>query len=119
MTEKIALITGANKSLGYATAQGLGRGGVTVLVGARSPERGEAAAARLRAEGHDAAFVHLDVTDHQTVAAAKHVEATYGSLDIPVNNAGIALAYGNRNTGGLTVAATRKTSRPTCSASSP
>ncbi|WP_026924078.1 SDR family oxidoreductase [Glycomyces arizonensis] len=109
MTEKIALITGANKGIGYATAQGLGKAGVTVLVGARSPERGEQAAAKLRAEGHDAAFVRLDVTDRQTItAAAEHVEATYGKLDILVNNAGIALADGGWNTSELTVATTRK-----------
>ncbi|WP_026929141.1 SDR family NAD(P)-dependent oxidoreductase [Glycomyces tenuis] len=109
MNDKIALITGANKGIGYATAQGLGEAGVTVLVGARSPERGEAAAARLRAEGHDAAFVRLDVTDAATVtAAARHVEEAYGKLDILVNNAGIALADGGWSTSELTLATARK-----------
>jgi NAD(P)-dependent dehydrogenase (short-subunit alcohol dehydrogenase family) len=109
MSNRIALVTGANKGIGYATAQGLGGKGVTVLVGARSPERGEKAAAKLRAEGHDAHFIHLDVTDQPTAtAAAKHVETTYGKLDILVNNAGIAMADGDWNTSELTLATTRK-----------
>ncbi|HEU5127844.1 MAG TPA: SDR family NAD(P)-dependent oxidoreductase [Glycomyces sp.] len=109
MDNKIALITGANKGIGYAAAQALGKEGLTVLVGARSPERGEAAAAALRAEGGDARFVRLDVTDPQSVvAAAEHVEAAWGRLDVLVNNAGIALADGGWNTSELTVATARK-----------
>ncbi|HEY1180339.1 MAG TPA: SDR family oxidoreductase [Phytomonospora sp.] len=90
MTTKIALVTGANKGIGLDIARGLGKAGATVLVGARSVERGEAAAATLRSEGHEAAFVRLDVTDAETIAAAaKHIEEAYGRLDILVNNAGI------------------------------
>lgn len=90
MTTKIALVTGANKGIGLEIARGLGKAGVTVLVGARSPERGEAAVATLRAEGHDAAFVRIDVTDAGSVtAAAEQVDAAYGRLDILVNNAAI------------------------------
>jgi NAD(P)-dependent dehydrogenase (short-subunit alcohol dehydrogenase family) len=109
MTKKIALITGANKGIGFATAQALGKEGNTVLIGARSPERGKQAAKTLGEEGIEAEFVHLDVTDEETVAAAaKQVEERYGRLDILVNNAGIALADGNWNTSELTVATARK-----------
>ncbi len=70
MTTQIALITGANKGIGFETARILGRDGITVLLGARSAERGEQAAATLKAEGIDARFVRLDVTDADTVEAA-------------------------------------------------
>ncbi|HZE41066.1 MAG TPA: SDR family oxidoreductase [Stackebrandtia sp.] len=95
MTKKIALITGANKSIGFEVARGLGAQGVTVLVGARSPERGEAAVKTLRGENIDAVFVQLDVTDADSIAAATaRVEAEYGRLDILVNNAGVAMVEG-------------------------
>jgi NAD(P)-dependent dehydrogenase (short-subunit alcohol dehydrogenase family) len=87
---KIVLITGANKGIGFATARELGRAGHTVLLGARDPGRGEAAAAELADEGLDARFVRLDVTDPGLIAAAAGlIGAEYGRLDILVNNAGI------------------------------
>ncbi|MCC3762306.1 SDR family oxidoreductase [Glycomyces sp. TRM65418] len=109
MTKNIAIITGANKGIGIEIARGLGKRGLTVLVGARSAERGETAAATLRDEGLDAHFLHLDVTDETIVAAAaKQVEEQYGKLDVLVNNAAIALADGDWNTSELTVATARK-----------
>jgi NAD(P)-dependent dehydrogenase (short-subunit alcohol dehydrogenase family) len=90
MTTQIALITGANKGIGFETSRILGGEGITVLLGARSAERGEQAAAALRAEGSDARFVRLDVTDARTVeAAAALVDAEFGRLDILINNAAI------------------------------
>ncbi|MDN3238746.1 SDR family oxidoreductase [Glycomyces tritici] len=106
---RIALVTGANKGIGFHIARALGKQGHTVLVGARSEERGETAAAALREEGLDARFLHLDVTDETSVAAAaKRVEDDFDHLDILVNNAGIALADGDWNTSELTVATARK-----------
>jgi len=90
-TTTIALITGANKGLGYETARSLAARGVTVLIGARDPERGRAAAQKLAAEGADARFVQVDVTDAASItAAAEHIDAAFGRLDILVNNAGIS-----------------------------
>ena len=66
-SSSVALITGANKGIGYATARMLGAVGLTVLVGARDEGRGAAAAAALSAEGIDARPVRLDVTDAQSV----------------------------------------------------
>jgi NAD(P)-dependent dehydrogenase (short-subunit alcohol dehydrogenase family) len=87
---KIALITGANKGIGYELARQLGEEGVTVLVAARNAKLGNAATAKLRAEGADAHFIELDVTKPQTIAkAAQTIRTQYGRLDILVNNAAI------------------------------
>jgi NAD(P)-dependent dehydrogenase (short-subunit alcohol dehydrogenase family) len=94
---KVALVTGANKGIGYEIARGLGAAGVTVLVGARDAARGEEAAEKLAAEGYTAVPVVLDVTDPLSVsAAAARVEREYGRLDILVNNAGILIERGQR-----------------------
>ena len=91
MSEKVALITGANKSIGFETARQLAQKGYTVLIGARSEERGEKAAQTLRDEGLQAHFVKLDLDDKATIdAAAQSVEAQFGHLDALVNNAGVA-----------------------------
>lgn len=93
--KKIALITGANKGLGFETARQLAKQNIKVLIGARDETRGREAAEKLRNEGFDAEFVHVDVTDEKTIeAAAKYVEENFGKLDILVNNAGIANEYG-------------------------
>ncbi|MEU1160726.1 SDR family oxidoreductase [Streptomyces sp. NPDC005921] len=88
--QKTALVTGANKGIGYEIAAGLGALGWRVGVGARDAERREAAVAKLRAGGADAFGVPLDVTDDASVtAAARLVEDHAGRLDTLVNNAGI------------------------------
>jgi len=92
----IALITGANKGIGFATAQLLGARDVTVLVGARDEERGRQAERALRDGGADAHFVQLDVTDDKSVRqAAEWIDAAHGRLDILINNAGIARGDGD------------------------
>jgi NAD(P)-dependent dehydrogenase (short-subunit alcohol dehydrogenase family) len=89
-TNKVALITGANKGIGLETARQLGKTGVTVLVGARDAGRGETAAQTLRGEGIDARFVPLDVTNAASLADAAHtIGQDFGHLDILVNNAGV------------------------------
>src|SRR5262249_40822511 len=94
-TNKVALITGANKGIGYEVARQLGQQSITVLIGARDEAKGEAAAEKLRAEGLDAQAVQLDVTDAATIdATKKFVEDKFGKLDILVNNAGITGGYG-------------------------
>jgi NAD(P)-dependent dehydrogenase (short-subunit alcohol dehydrogenase family) len=88
MTETtIALVTGANKGIGFATVRRLAERGWTVLLGARDAERGTAAAETLHG---DVTVLPLDVTSDESVAAAvKEVESRYGRLDVLVNNAGI------------------------------
>ena len=87
---KVALVTGANKGIGYEIAAGLGALGWSVGVGARNEKRREAAVDKLRAAGADAFGVPLDVTDDASVtAAARLMEERAGRLDVLVNNAGI------------------------------
>jgi NAD(P)-dependent dehydrogenase (short-subunit alcohol dehydrogenase family) len=98
-TKKIALITGANKGIGFETARQLGALGMTVLVGARDETLGREAAQKLQAEGIDARPVQIDVTDDASVqAAAARIEADYGRLDVLVNNAGTPTISRVRNT---------------------
>jgi NAD(P)-dependent dehydrogenase (short-subunit alcohol dehydrogenase family) len=88
-TQKIALVTGANKGIGYEIAAGLGRLGWKVGVGARDAARREEAVEKLRAGGAEVFGVPLDVTDDDSVAAAAALLEEVGGLDAVVNNAGI------------------------------
>ncbi|MET8291622.1 MULTISPECIES: SDR family oxidoreductase [Streptomyces] len=91
MTERtIALVTGANKGIGYQIAAGLGTLGWSVGVGARDDQRRSAAVEKLRAAGIDAFAVPLDVTDDASAtAAARLIDEQAGRLDVLVNNAAI------------------------------
>lgn len=92
-TNRIALVTGANKGIGLAIARQLGAGGHSVWLGCRDAERGEAAAEMLRKAGIDAHVVQLDVTNASSVTtAAATVEREAGRLDVLVNNAGLMFA---------------------------
>ena len=89
--QKIALVSGANKGIGYEIAAGLGALGYLVGVGARDDGRREDAVEKLRAAGFDVFGVPLEVTGDQSVtAAAELVERRAGRLDALVNNAGIS-----------------------------
>lgn len=87
--KKTALITGANKGIGYEIAAGLGRLGFRVGVGARDMARRDEAVEKLRADGLDVFGVPLDVTDDASVAAAAALLEEEGGLDVLVNNAAI------------------------------
>jgi len=90
LEKKVALITGANKGIGYELARQLGKAGIAVLLAARNSQLGEAAAAKLRTDGADAHFIELDVTKPETITkAAEVIRGQYGRLDILVNNAGV------------------------------
>jgi NAD(P)-dependent dehydrogenase (short-subunit alcohol dehydrogenase family) len=91
MSDKtLALITGANKGIGFETARRLGLQGIHVIIGARDTARGEEAVRKLTALAVEATFVQLDVTDEESVArAAQYLAETFGRLDILINNAGI------------------------------
>jgi NAD(P)-dependent dehydrogenase (short-subunit alcohol dehydrogenase family) len=88
---KIALVTGANKGIGFEVARQLAASGCSVLLGARNKALGEAAAATLKREGCDVRYLSIDLEDPATIAAAaREIEKDFGHLDILVNNAGIA-----------------------------
>lgn len=93
MTDKRqALVTGANKGIGFAIAKGLAQAGLAVWMGARDRARGEEAVRTLREEGLDVRFLQIDVADDESVRrAAETVGAEVSALHILVNNAGIVL----------------------------
>jgi NAD(P)-dependent dehydrogenase (short-subunit alcohol dehydrogenase family) len=93
--QTIALVTGANKGIGYEIAAGLAARGWSVGVGARDDERREAAVQKLQADGADVFGVPLDVTNDASVAAAARlIEDRAGRLDVLVNNAGVTGGMG-------------------------
>lgn len=87
---KVALVTGANKGIGFQIAKNLASRGLTVLVGSRLFEPGVDAATRI---GNGARALELDVTNERSIAAAAaRIREEFGRLDVLVNNAGIAYA---------------------------
>ena len=87
---KIALVTGANKGIGYEIARQLAQADAMVLMGARDKARGRAAADELAQGGLTVEPIVIDVNDEKTIAAAaEEIAARHGRLDILVNNAGI------------------------------
>ncbi len=89
--KKVALITGANKGLGYEMARQLAQSGVTVVLAARDQAKGEAAAEKLKQEGLDVQFLKLDVTKKEDYTkAAAFLDKNFGKLDILINNAGVS-----------------------------
>jgi NAD(P)-dependent dehydrogenase (short-subunit alcohol dehydrogenase family) len=88
---RVALVTGANKGIGFEVARAIAKAGYTVLLGARNPTSGREAEALLTGEHLDVRFVELDVTRMESISsAAARIGADFGKLDVLVNNAGIA-----------------------------
>ena len=86
---RVAIVTGASKGIGRATAEALAREGASVLLSARSPETLERAVAELRTAGCDAAGEVADVVDPGSSEALRDAAlARWGRVDIVVNNAG-------------------------------
>lgn len=89
--EKIALVTGANKGIGFEVARQLARKGFHVFLGARNAEAGTAAIKQLRQDGH-VAFLEIDIADPESIRrAAEELARQADRLDVLVNNAGILL----------------------------
>ena len=110
MSEKIALITGANKGIGFETAHQLAKTGVHVILGSRERNKGISAALKLQAEGLSAEVLTIDVTQAASIAAAvREVEKKHGRLDILVNNAGVLSDDASRKPSEQTLETWRKT----------
>jgi NAD(P)-dependent dehydrogenase (short-subunit alcohol dehydrogenase family) len=93
LSGRIALVTGASSGIGLHTARLHAQAGATVVLAARRVDRIEATAAELRASGHCAIAVLLDVTRAETIAPAFDAigQALGRAPDIVVNNAGVGM----------------------------
>lgn len=111
--KKIALVTGANKGIGFETAKQLGKEGITIIAACRNKERGLAAVAQLKREGIDVEFLQLDIDNNAEIRFAyEFILSKYGKLDILVNNAGIQIEskeWGINNTTDIDEKALRAT----------
>ncbi len=95
--EKIAVVTGANRGIGFEVCRQLAGLGMKVVLTSRDAAKGEAAAAKLAATGLTVASRTLDVTNDASVTAfAAWIEGELGAVDVLVNNAGILDARGAR-----------------------
>mgnify|MGYP001355734140 CR=1 FL=1 len=90
LDERVALVTGASRGLGFAIARALAEAGATVVLNGREIRTLEEKADDIRAEGWEAEAVAFDVTDHAAVAVAiQDIKKRHGGLDILIANAGI------------------------------
>jgi NAD(P)-dependent dehydrogenase (short-subunit alcohol dehydrogenase family) len=90
--QKVALVTGANRGIGFETALGLAERGYLALVGARRLDEAERAAARIREKGLGAMAVEVDVSNVGSIIALERMlNNDPARLDALVNNAGVYL----------------------------
>src|SRR5690606_21564094 len=92
---KSALVTGANKSIGFEVARQLAQKGIYVYLGSRNLENGLEAVEKLKAEGlNNLEAIQLDITDDESVKNAREqISKKTKVLDILINNAGIFCGY--------------------------
>ena len=91
MADKVAVVTGANRGIGFEICRQLAaRGGIHVILAARDAKKGGAAAKKLQGEGLQVESRGLDVTSEKEIRAfAKWLADAHGRCDVLVNNAGI------------------------------
>ena len=90
--KKVALVTGANKGIGFEIARQLAQLEITVLIGARHQDRRISASEQLQSSGLDTHFIHVDVVRATSIEAAiGKISDEFKRLDILVNNAGIQI----------------------------
>ncbi len=93
-TDRVALVTGANKGIGFAVVRQLAGLSHRVLLGSRDLRRGDDAAAALRGDALDVEALAIDVTDDASVSdAAARIAERYGRLDVLVNNAAVKFEH--------------------------
>jgi 7-alpha-hydroxysteroid dehydrogenase len=92
MTDQVAIVTGAGRGIGAATAVGLAEAGADVVISARTAEQLAEVAARVEATGRRAVAVPADLSDLEAVAGlVERARDAFGRLDLVVNNVGGAL----------------------------
>ncbi|NRQ30899.1 SDR family oxidoreductase [Nonomuraea sp. NN258] len=92
LTARVAVITGASSGIGAATARLLAARGTKVALVARRRDRLDDLAQEIKTTGGDALAVAADTTDSASLAeAAGRIHATFGAVDLVVNNAGVML----------------------------
>jgi NAD(P)-dependent dehydrogenase (short-subunit alcohol dehydrogenase family) len=103
LTNKIAVITGAGRGIGFEIARALGEAGATLIILEIHEQNGRDAVEKLTKEGFRAEFMAMDVTDSSAVTRiADSIVSKYGRVDVLVNNAGYAdnidaIAYGDHD----------------------
>ncbi|KAB8321120.1 SDR family oxidoreductase [Tolypothrix campylonemoides VB511288] len=100
-TQKVAVVTGGNRGLGFEASRQLAKKGYQVVLTSRDEAKGKAAAEKLQAEGLNVIFHPLDVTNNESSQQlANFIREQFGKLDVLVNNAAI---YIDSQTGGNSV----------------
>src|SRR3989338_7330176 len=90
MDLKVAVITGANKGIGFEVARQLAKSGIFIVLTSRDEQKGREAVDTLKEEGLVACYHPLDVSSDESVRIfAEHIQEGIGKIDILVNNAGI------------------------------
>ena len=90
--KRLALVTGANRGIGFEIARQLARNGLRVILTSRDAKKGLQAQRALAKEGLDVLCRELDVTRRSSVTAlARYLSKEHGTVDVLVNNAGILI----------------------------
>jgi len=90
LSEKIAIVTGGNRGIGFGIAKGLANAGATVVIANRRAAEGQKAAETLKKEGLNAVAIATDVSSKSSVASlVSKIVSDFGRIDILVNNAGV------------------------------
>ena len=94
-SQKVAIVTGANRGIGFETCRQLSRQGIQTILTSRDESKGQTAVRNLREEGGEITYHQLDVTDLGSISRLKSfVDENFDQLDILVNNAGVFLDRG-------------------------
>ncbi|KAL6497137.1 hypothetical protein OROGR_029066 [Orobanche gracilis] len=97
-SEIIAVVTGANRGIGFEIVHQLALHGLTVILTSRETAVGEEAAKVLQEGGLNVVFHQLDIVDPSSIQTfAQCVKEKYGGIDILVNNAGVNFNAGSDN----------------------
>jgi NAD(P)-dependent dehydrogenase (short-subunit alcohol dehydrogenase family) len=90
--QKVAVVTGANRGMGFEASRQLAKMGMQVILTSRDPEKGQKAAEQLHTEGLEVTYCPLDVAHPESIVAlSQFVREKFGRLDVLINNAGLMI----------------------------